>query len=1420
MIPHNATESRPPVEPLDEQFLDELFDQLVGLLGDGRSPDVTELISGREHLRVRVLELLTLAREVTGAPDPATPQLAGFPIVRKLGEGGMGAVFLARQERLGGRLVALKVLPPHAVSPRALERFEREAAALAGLRDPHIVTVHDVVRTPASNAYAMEWIDGGSLADLVRYLADEYGTSAAIARKSGAGSWARGSMAGSAMMEAVRVRLQPPPGALGERSYVAFIANIGLAIARALATVHAAGLLHRDVKPSNILLRRDGTPLLSDFGLVRDTDATITQPGSFAGTPAYAPPEQLRGDSDELDARSDVYALGATLYHALSLQLPLKGRNPAELLRQIERAGPPPLRKLNPRIPIDLQTIVSKAMEPDPARRYQTAAEMADDLERLLTLQPIRAKPAGLVTRSIKLVRRNRGAFAGVVAGGLSALTIAALLLVYFVLMPRWVAQHTREARLALLDPAQANNIVSVLYWGRFNQANRDVRARRAALLDTAIESYDAALRFAPLDAALREERDMVAAARDALAARAQPSDANPPPVRDAYLALRTSGLHAFLTDDFEVAIRDWTAYESSRDPLAEPDALVSAALGVLYLFDDQPARAYPRLRDAVRAFPDVGFLTLYLADAALKSGDPADAEILLSRSRSQHRRDEHGGEQRVAAGLLAAAGDLAGAEAALGASGGLPGPAWLDHARLLERAGRTEESIDRLLTLASLGGDLPRRIYRDALERWWRSLPPAERLRNIRASLDLPPFDPRSLATRLREYQQPEPARPPSPRSSFVAPSLFLEFSLALFDALSSPSLQSLSLSELAQRMEVHDMNCWNRLSTSTTWTTGAHLAAWRWNCLRGLVRLVCGCQTPAQRTKRAAVSRAVQVAAVFSAPSIGLAQNLLQNGSFETGDLSAWTVSGEATVRDVAPAPEGTHFAQFSYLDTPNFGVLSQTVETIPGVHYRLDFWYGAIDYVGHPQSLRVSALSGPQVVAQVDVGPVSYGPVYEFEPYVLEFVADGVSTTIEFRDISTQTVSADGLLDAVSLTAPCTAPPCFHGLGDLPGGDISSGALAVSADGSTVVGYSSVAGGYEAVRWRRESGLVSLGEFSGGLHRGRGFDVSADGSVVVGLSSSANGTIPEFDEAFRWTAATGMVSAGELPGSQFYGRAFTVTHDGGTAFGASWGDQGYVPTSFSGGIAANLWSNPVWSPAGARGTSADGSVVVGEYWNGSYHTPLRNGQTLPDVPGGALDSIPFNVSPDGSLIVGEGQSDVGRQAAVWIGDTVTALPDLDGGTVSGSAKAATDTGLIVGWGTTELGTEAAIWDATYAVHRLADVLTSNGVVIPSGWVLTEAADITVNGDIVTLCGTGTNPAGETEAWIARYTLPAEPCPGDVDGDLDVDLSDLGAMLAAYGACDGDPGYDAGADFDDNGCIDLSDLGSLLTAYGQPCN
>lgn len=746
----------------DTAFLDWVFDQAVERLQERADVCAAVFASGREHLYARIEDLIRLARQIAIRPTVELPTIPGYTLLRELGRGGMGAVYLARQERLAGRLVALKLLPPSiAMSPRARERFRDESRAIARLSHPNIIAIYDVVFADHLQAYAMEFIDGRTLAAWISDLA------------------------------AITPGVQSTGG--GAKSHVAAVCDIGVTVARALMAVHAAGLLHRDIKPSNILLRNDGTPVLSDFGLAREIDATLTQPGQFVGTAAYAPPEQLRGDIERIDRRSDVYALGATLYHALALQPPFEGHDPHRLLQQMQGAGPRPLRRLNPRIPRDLATVVEKAMESDPARRYQTAGELADDLERVRTLRPIRARPPGPLTRVLKLVRRRRGVLGAAIGGAALSSMLLTLLGVYVVLVPGWVDAHVRAARLKLVDPAQGVNIASVQIWGRVNLAPpKHVEAWERMQVD-ALAHYDAALRLAPFDTAIRQERSVVEAA-----VRGQR-----PPAQDA----RSTGLYAFLRWEYAHALSVWETYETQRDPQAELDALVSAALGIMYLFGESPARAYPRLRDACRELPNVGFLTTYHAEAALRCGDVVLAETLLAAAAEMPMLDPGGALERVRAGLRAAQGRDAEAEALYRA---LPwnAVAAAEYGDFLRSRGRVEEALlhCRSAFQSATGLWTGRRLITVA-EEWWASLSPEERRQHIRIALDESPEAPESLVALLREYRAAAALHnePDVPRSTELTAS---GCRTVLGDVLSSASLENLSLSDLIQRMEAESVS------------------------------------------------------------------------------------------------------------------------------------------------------------------------------------------------------------------------------------------------------------------------------------------------------------------------------------------------------------------------------------------------------------------------------------------------------------------------------------------------------------------------------------------------------------------------------------------------------------------------------------
>jgi formylglycine-generating enzyme required for sulfatase activity len=319
--------------------------------------------------------------------------------------------------------VALKLLSAATgLSERSRRRFRAEVRALARLRHPNIVPVYDVIEEGELFAYSMEWVEGATLAACLAHLAGRAGAPD--------GRVWRSFLGGDEVDE--------------KRDYVDTICELGIAVARALERVHAAGLLHRDVKPSNILLRRDGTALLSDFGLVKGgADALETQPGLFVGTPAFASPEQLRGERAALSVRSDVYSLGATLYQALSLALPYGSSSATEILRRQEDEMLEPLGRVAPWVPRELRTIVHVAMESDPARRYATAGALADDLERLRRGHPILARPSTALYRFRKLVSRHRAASA------FSLLFVGAL--VTFGISTALQVEALREQRVGLM---------------------------------------------------------------------------------------------------------------------------------------------------------------------------------------------------------------------------------------------------------------------------------------------------------------------------------------------------------------------------------------------------------------------------------------------------------------------------------------------------------------------------------------------------------------------------------------------------------------------------------------------------------------------------------------------------------------------------------------------------------------------------------------------------------------------------------------------------------------------------------------------------------------------------------------------------------------------------------------------------------
>jgi eukaryotic-like serine/threonine-protein kinase len=310
-------------------------------------------------------------------------RLGDFEIVRELGRGGMGIVYEARQLSLN-RKVALKVLAGLGLTSRALERFQREAEAAAQLHHTNIVPVYTTGEQDSTPFYAMELIDGESLDRVVRRLREP-----AVA-----GPPSDSNATGPYIVSTQAASLADASTSLSSGSeYFDNIARILADVADAVDHAHKNGVIHRDIKPSNLMLGRDGRLSVNDFGLARILEQPgMTVTGEFVGTPAYMSPEQIAAGRAPLDHRTDIYSLGATLYELLTLQRPFTGEHRDLVIGQIMHKEPRPPRKVNRKVPVDLETICLKAMEKDPDRRYQGAKDMSDDLRRFVNRFAIAAK--------------------------------------------------------------------------------------------------------------------------------------------------------------------------------------------------------------------------------------------------------------------------------------------------------------------------------------------------------------------------------------------------------------------------------------------------------------------------------------------------------------------------------------------------------------------------------------------------------------------------------------------------------------------------------------------------------------------------------------------------------------------------------------------------------------------------------------------------------------------------------------------------------------------------------------------------------------------------------------------------------------------------------------------------------------------
>jgi hypothetical protein len=334
--------------------------------------------------------------------------LGGFTILRPLASGGMGHVYLARQESLS-RLVAMKVCRPEmARDSRRKSRFMAEGVSLARLTHPNVVPVLSTGEDQGYLYLAMEYVAGPTLAQVLQAI-------------QGANSESLASAVVAQVLANPDGHCQSQPWArdhaILDRAYQTWAVQVLVQVADGLAAVHAAGILHRDPKPANIVFTAKGVPKLVDFGLARITQApSTTAAGEFYGTPAYTSPEQARGDAEAVKPASDVFSFGVMLFECLSLNSPFSGRTSADVLSAILNSDAPLLGKVEKRIPSELEAITDKCLRKNPAERYASGSELADDLRNYLELRPIVAKPPSKIGRAGRMIRRRPWIAAFIVA--------------------------------------------------------------------------------------------------------------------------------------------------------------------------------------------------------------------------------------------------------------------------------------------------------------------------------------------------------------------------------------------------------------------------------------------------------------------------------------------------------------------------------------------------------------------------------------------------------------------------------------------------------------------------------------------------------------------------------------------------------------------------------------------------------------------------------------------------------------------------------------------------------------------------------------------------------------------------------------------------------------------------------------------
>jgi serine/threonine protein kinase/WD40 repeat protein/Flp pilus assembly protein TadD len=481
-------------QPGTETLVAEVAHEFMARLRRGEHPDVEDyarcyprIATVLRHVLPALPVIGSSAQGRSAAPlafpaeiQPEGP-LGDYRIVRELGRGGMGIVYQAVQISLG-REVALKVLPfAAALDPKQLQRFKNEAQAAAHLHHTNIVPVYGVGCERGVHYYAMQYIEGQTVAAIVADLRrlsgrgpqqweNASGRVAALTRDLVSGRWTPARPGeGRSLVPATVIGPDPPPAWAGQGSpqglaspsstpvpterstqqpaYFRTVAGLGVQASRALEYAHSLGVIHRDIKPANLIVDGRGNLWITDFGLARVRGADeLTVTGDLVGTLRYMSPEQALAHRSGVDHRTDVYSLGMTLYELLTLEPAFDGRDRSELLRRIAFEEPRRPQLLNKAVPSDLETIVLKAIEKVPAERYATAGELAEDLQRFLDDKTIRARRPTPWERARKWARRH---WPVVATAAVAVVCLLAVLSVFATLAAVWRGQQLEATRQA-----------------------------------------------------------------------------------------------------------------------------------------------------------------------------------------------------------------------------------------------------------------------------------------------------------------------------------------------------------------------------------------------------------------------------------------------------------------------------------------------------------------------------------------------------------------------------------------------------------------------------------------------------------------------------------------------------------------------------------------------------------------------------------------------------------------------------------------------------------------------------------------------------------------------------------------------------------------------------------------------------------